>query len=65
MSANVTLQQATEQAHQLEIISLMIESYPHKFTDTDITVLASLMVKLSGGVSGFLSEKSAAQEGKA
>ena len=63
MSANITLQQAAEQAHQLEI-SLMIESYPHKFTDTDITVLASLMVKLSGGVSGFLSEKSAAQEGK-
>lgn len=62
MSANVTLQQTAEQAHQLEIISLMIESYPHKFTDTDITVLAPLMVKLSGSVSGFLSQESAAKE---
>lgn len=62
MSADITLSQAAEQAHQLEIISLMIESYPHKLTDTDITVLASLMVKLSGSVSGFLSQEIAAQE---
>ncbi|HDF2343282.1 TPA: hypothetical protein PC598_002885 [Morganella morganii] len=62
MSTNITLSQAAEQAHQLEIISLMIESYPHKLTDTDITVLASLMVKLSGSVSGFLSQEIAAQE---
>ena len=62
MSANITLSQAAEQAHQLEIISLMIESYPHKFTDGDFTVLASLMAKLSGSVSGFLSQESASQE---
>ncbi|MEM8216371.1 hypothetical protein Q4R59_12020 [Morganella morganii] len=62
MSANITLQQAAEQAHQLEIISLMIESYPHKFTDGDFAVLASLMAKLSGSVAAFLIEKSAMPE---
>ncbi|QHP75908.1 hypothetical protein EKQ45_08050 [Proteus vulgaris] len=62
MSSNITLQQAAEQAHQLEIISLMIESYPNKFTDGDFIALASLMAKLSGNVTAFLIEKSAMPE---
>ncbi|WIF72346.1 hypothetical protein QN092_00125 [Proteus vulgaris] len=62
MSANITLQQAAEQAHQLEIISLMIESYPNKFTDGDFIALASLMAKLSGDLAVFIQEEITAQE---
>ncbi|UNH28460.1 hypothetical protein MNY64_06630 [Moellerella wisconsensis] len=64
MSADITIHQAAEKAHQVEMINLLIESYPHKLQDSEIGVLASLMAKLSGDVAAFLIEASA-QEAKA
>ncbi|WP_341263482.1 hypothetical protein [Morganella morganii] len=64
MNRSISRQQAADKAQQIEMINLLIESYPHKIESNQITALSSLMAKLSGGVSGFLSEKSAAREGK-
>lgn len=52
--ADINIHQAAEKAQQLEIINMLIEDYPHKMQDSEVTVLASLMAKLSGDVSLFL-----------
>lgn len=62
MSADITIHQAAEKAHQVELINLLIESYPHKIEDNQITALSSLMAKLSSDVYVFLIEEIAAQE---
>lgn len=64
MSADITINQAAEKAHQVELINLLIESHPHQLQDSEISVLSSLMAKLSGDVRVFLQEEIAAQEGK-
>lgn len=62
MSADITIHQAAEKAHQVELINLLIESYPLKIEDNQITALSSLMAKLSSDVYVFLIEEIAAQE---
>ncbi len=62
MSADITIHQAAEKAHQVELINLLIESYPHRLQASEITALSSLMAKLSGGVAAFLIEEAAALE---
>lgn len=54
MSADITIHQAAEKAQQVELINLLIESYPHKMQDSEITALATLMAGLAGDVSLFL-----------
>ncbi|QCJ70630.1 hypothetical protein C9446_12670 [Providencia heimbachae] len=54
MSTPITIHQAVEKAQQVEMINLLIESYPHKMQDSEICVLATLMASLSGDVSLFL-----------
>lgn len=54
MSAEITIHQAAVKAQQVEMINLLIESYPHKMQDSEITALATLMAGLAGDVSLFL-----------
>ncbi|MEQ4732390.1 hypothetical protein AB7W97_11430 [Providencia rettgeri] len=54
MSADITIHQAAVKAQQVEMINLLIESYPHKMQDSEITALATLMAGLAGDVSLFL-----------
>lgn len=65
MSADITIHQAAEKAHQVELINLLIESHPHQLQDSEISALSSLMAKLSGDVCVFLQEEIAAQEDNA
>lgn len=62
MSADITIHQAAEKAHQVELINLLIESHPNQLQDSEISVLSSLMAKLSGDVCVFLQEEIAVQE---
>ncbi|EEV1123662.1 hypothetical protein OQA07_002242 [Escherichia coli O4] len=50
----ITLAEAAERAQQTEIICRLLEVYPDKITDADISALASLLARLSGGVSAWL-----------
>ncbi|EPJ3765660.1 TPA: hypothetical protein ACKRFF_001339 [Providencia stuartii] len=54
MSAEITIHQAAVKAQQVEMINLLIESYPHKMQDSEISALATLMAGLSGDVALFL-----------
>lgn len=54
MSKEITLQQAAERAHQTEIICRLLEAYPNKLNDDDISALASLLARLSGSVALWL-----------
>lgn len=65
MSADITIHQAAEKAHQVELINLLIESHPNQLQDSEISALSSLMAKLSGDVCVFLQEEIAAQEDNA
>ncbi|EEY5312115.1 TPA: hypothetical protein ACWK7L_003961 [Escherichia coli] len=53
----ITLHEAAERAHQTEIICRLLEVYPNKITDADISALASLLARLSGSVTSFLIEE--------
>ncbi|MEK8317400.1 hypothetical protein P2O67_21545 [Escherichia coli] len=53
----ITLHEAAERAHQTEIICRLLEAYPNKITDADISALASLLARLSGGVAAWLQEE--------
>ena len=59
MSHEITLEQATEKAHQVEIIARLIESYPHQMPGCEVEAVASLIAKLSGSVVTWLGEEMA------
>ncbi|ERK08603.1 hypothetical protein L581_0709 [Serratia fonticola AU-AP2C] len=59
MSHEITLEQAAERAHQAEIVSLMMESYPHRMADSEVTAIASLLARLTGDVAAWLIEEQA------
>ncbi|EEC9111531.1 hypothetical protein P0W94_001245 [Escherichia coli] len=49
-----TLNEITERAQQVEIICRLLEVYPSKLNDGDISALAGLLAKLSGSVALWL-----------
>ncbi len=65
MSSEHTLEKAALQAHQAEIVSRMLESYPHQMVDSEIEAIASLLARLTGYVSAYLIEELATKEGRA
>lgn len=65
MSHAITIEQATERACQAETICRLIESYPHRFEDTEITAMASLLQRLTGSLSAWLIEEQEQRGGKA
>ncbi|CBJ79843.1 conserved hypothetical protein [Xenorhabdus bovienii str. Jollieti] len=62
MSKPITIHQAAEKAQQLEFINQLIESYPHQIQGSEISVISSLMAKLSGDIAVFLIEVIAGEE---
>ena len=60
--AEMTLEEATERAHQAEIICRMIESYPDKLVDTEIIAIATLLRRRTGDVTAWLIEEQATKE---
>ncbi|CDH34127.1 hypothetical protein [Xenorhabdus bovienii] len=62
MSKPITIHQAVEKAQQLEFINQLIESYPHQIQGSEISVISSLMAKLSGDIAVFLIEVIAGEE---
>ncbi|HID4130311.1 TPA: hypothetical protein ACXE8V_000596 [Pluralibacter gergoviae] len=65
MSREITLEQAVERAHQIEIITRMVEDYPHRFADSEVSAIATLLKRLSGDVAAWLIEELAEREAKA
>ncbi|EQC2911295.1 hypothetical protein ACY3V1_001471 [Escherichia coli] len=49
-----TLNEIAERAQQVEIICRLLEVYPNKLNDGDISALADLLAKLSGSVALWL-----------
>ncbi|WP_075180613.1 hypothetical protein [Pantoea sp. 1.19] len=50
MSHEITLEQAAERAHQIEIIARMIEQHPHRMDWSEVEAVAALIGELSGSV---------------
>lgn len=64
MSNKITLEQAAERAHQAEIICRLIEVYPARLVDSEISAIATLLKRLSGDVAACLISEMAEREGK-
>lgn len=62
MSYEITLEQAAERAHQVEVIARMMESYPHRMVESEVIAMASLIARLSGDTAAFLIEAQAQKE---
>lgn len=54
--SDITLHKAASKAYQAEIVARMLESYPHKLTDSDVESVASLLADLIGPVAAYLIE---------
>ncbi|EME9926685.1 hypothetical protein V1327_005040, partial [Escherichia coli] len=50
MSQEITLQQAAERAHQIEVICALAEDYPGMMTDSESGAIIGLLKRLSGEV---------------
>lgn len=61
-SQEITLEQATERAHQSEIVCRLIESYPHQLESNEVAALATLLARLTGNVTAWLMEEQAQRE---
>ncbi|WP_148873152.1 hypothetical protein [Serratia marcescens] len=60
--ADISLEQASERAHQAEIICRMLESYPDEMDATEIIAIATLLKKLTGDVAAWLIEELSIRE---
>lgn len=65
MKREITLAQAAERAHQAEVICRLIEQYPERLVDTEVSAMATLLKRLTGDVAAWLIEEQAEQEGEA
>ncbi|MFP7327439.1 hypothetical protein [Serratia marcescens] len=67
MSQEITLEQAIEQAieraRQANVVCLLMESYPDQLESDEITVLATLLARLTGNVAAWLMEEQAQRKG--
>ncbi|QGY33220.1 hypothetical protein CUN67_30390 (plasmid) [Pantoea cypripedii] len=57
MPRDITLYQAAKKAQQAEIICLMIECYPNKMSDDELSSLAALLRELAGNAAAWLIEE--------
>lgn len=57
MSQEITLQQAAERAHQIEVICALAEDYHGMMTDSESGAIIGLLKRLSGEVCVFLSDE--------
>lgn len=59
MSHEITLAKAAEKAEQAEVVSRLLESYPHQMAESEVSAIASLLARLTGEVSTWLIEEQA------
>lgn len=59
MSQEITLEQATENAEQAEIVCRLLESHPHSLQDCEVVAIATLLRVLTGRVAAWLIEEQA------
>ncbi|ALX93935.1 hypothetical protein AV650_10385 [Serratia fonticola] len=59
MSQEITLAKAAEKAEQAEVVSRLLESYPHQMAESEVTAIASLLAQLTGEVATWLIEEQA------
>ncbi|WP_407224053.1 hypothetical protein [Enterobacter hormaechei] len=64
MSRELTLEQAAERARQTEIIARLVEDFPHRLADSEVSAIATLLKRLSCDVTAWLIEELAEREGK-
>ncbi|MDV1609411.1 hypothetical protein [Citrobacter portucalensis] len=64
MTREIALEQAAERAHQTEIICRLMEDYPGRLADSEVSAIATLLKRLSGDVTAWLIEELAEREGK-
>ncbi|END1364419.1 hypothetical protein ABLL29_004566 [Salmonella enterica subsp. enterica] len=64
MSRELTLEQVAERAHQTEIIARLVEDFPHRLADSEVSAIATLLKRLSGDVASWLIEELAEREAK-
>lgn len=64
MSREITLEQAAERDRQTEIIARLVEDFPHRLADSEVSAIATLLKRLSGDVAAWLIEELAEREGK-
>lgn len=62
MSQEITLEQAAERAHQVELICGLMECCPRNFPDGDLSAITALLKRLSGDVAAWLIEELATRE---
>ncbi|CAI1127237.1 hypothetical protein [Serratia fonticola] len=59
MSHEITLAKAAEKAEQAEVVSRLLEGYPHQMAESEVTAIASLLARLTGEVATWLTEEQA------
>ncbi|EAO1991562.1 hypothetical protein E0G79_17390 [Salmonella enterica] len=57
--ADISLEQATEKACQVESLLQMLESYPDTLSETELSSVITLIRRLSGEVQAWLIEEQA------
>ena len=57
MSHDITLDEATLRAEQIEVVCRLMEGYQNELEDREVTVLAALLSRLAGGVVAWLGEE--------
>ncbi|EAX4622273.1 hypothetical protein GQT51_000053 [Salmonella enterica] len=57
--ADISLEQATEKACQVENLLRMLESYPDTLSETELSSVITLIRRLSGEVHAWLIEEQA------
>lgn len=64
MPREITLEKAEERAFEVEIISRLLDSYPHILQDSELSAITGLLSRLSGEVSCFFIEEQAERREK-
>ncbi|MDK2377296.1 hypothetical protein [Serratia fonticola] len=57
MSHEITLDKTAQKAEQANVICLLLESYPHRMDDSEVTAIAALLARLTGEVATWLLEE--------
>ncbi len=57
MAHERTIDEVAEMAQQAELVCRLLEDYPHQLEDLDVSLIATLVKKLSGGVAAWLIEE--------
>lgn len=57
MAHEITLEQATERAHQAEIVCRLLGAHPDALSYGEVIAIASLLARLTGNVTTWMMEE--------